>query len=655
MSTKVHSILVFSLAALGLALFVTITGGVFSKNVSLVSAGAPSAVSYQGEVQIGGAAYTGDGYFKFAVVNAAGNTTYWSNDGSSSGGNEPSALVVLSVNDGLFHVLLGDPAHGGMTQPLTADVFDQPERYLRVWFSENSGGPFAKLSPDTRITAVPYALQAQVAVDADTVDGLHADAFADATHNHAPGDISPQGTGSGLDADTVDGLHANELKTHYQNVVIVAKSGGDYTGVQAALDSITDATADNPYLVWVAPGVYDEQVAMKPFVHLQGAGQEATIITNDVYNASWPPTQATLELANDTTVRDLTVVNDGSVGSYKIALLATAGTARTWVADITTKAMGSGGSNYGIFLTGNNTAVSLQQVNALGESGSQSNYGLYVHGGAIATVHGGFFTGHWGMWSVGIRNYFSTIDAKNVTALGQSGTFSNFGLENRSGAVTLFGGSFTGRGGNSASGIYNTDPTASLQAESVAALGEGSSNNSGVSNKNSAGATLYGGTFTGRGGTEAAGILNENSGTTVDINNATVLGENGSDNNYGLRNYDAAGAALRSGTFTGRGGVNAYGIYNGLAAGTLDAANVSTIGEGGSGGNYGLYNDAGVPQTSITQSVLQGSTYSVYRAAIGGGSLYVSHSQLVDGAANSALVTCTAVSRNTTFNANGCP
>ncbi len=78
------------------------------------------------------------------------------------------------------------------------------------------------MAPDTRIAAVPYALQAQEAVDADTVDGLH----------------------------------ASELGTHYQNVVVVAKSGGDYTSVQAAIDSITDAAAGNPYLVWVAPGVY---------------------------------------------------------------------------------------------------------------------------------------------------------------------------------------------------------------------------------------------------------------------------------------------------------------------------------------------------------------------------------------------------------------
>ncbi len=81
-----------------------------------LAGGAPTVVAYQGEVRVDGSPYTGDGYFKFAVVNAAGNTTYWSNDGTSTGGGEPTAAVQLAVSDGLFSVLLGDTTLGGMTQ-----------------------------------------------------------------------------------------------------------------------------------------------------------------------------------------------------------------------------------------------------------------------------------------------------------------------------------------------------------------------------------------------------------------------------------------------------------------------------------------------------------------------------------------------------------
>jgi len=75
----------------------------------------PTVVSYQGRVQVSGAPFSGTGYFKFAVVNQAGNTTYWSNDGTSSGGGEPTAAVPFPVSNGLFTVLLGDTSLEGMT------------------------------------------------------------------------------------------------------------------------------------------------------------------------------------------------------------------------------------------------------------------------------------------------------------------------------------------------------------------------------------------------------------------------------------------------------------------------------------------------------------------------------------------------------------
>jgi len=57
----------------------------------------------------------------------------------------------------------------------------------------------------------------------------------------------------------------------FQQLVTVAKSGGDFTAIQAALDSITDATASNPYVVLVYPGVYSEQVTLtKSYVSIIG-------------------------------------------------------------------------------------------------------------------------------------------------------------------------------------------------------------------------------------------------------------------------------------------------------------------------------------------------------------------------------------------------
>jgi len=41
-------------------------------------------------------------------------------------------------------------------------------------------------------------------------------------------------------------------------------------------------------VVLVAPGVYAESVTLKPHVHLQGAGREATVITSDAGNSGLP-------------------------------------------------------------------------------------------------------------------------------------------------------------------------------------------------------------------------------------------------------------------------------------------------------------------------------------------------------------------------------
>jgi hypothetical protein len=42
-------------------------------------------------------------------------------------------------------------------------VFSESDTYLRVWFSQNAGGPFEALEPNRRIASVGYALHAKYA------------------------------------------------------------------------------------------------------------------------------------------------------------------------------------------------------------------------------------------------------------------------------------------------------------------------------------------------------------------------------------------------------------------------------------------------------------------------------------------------------------
>lgn len=105
--------------------------------------------NYQGRVKVQGQAFDGTGYFKFAIVNNPGNITLWSNDGTSSGGNEPSASISAEVYDGIFNVMIGDTTLG--MEPLNSSIFNHPDNIkLRIWFNDGSHG-FQRLLPDRKI------------------------------------------------------------------------------------------------------------------------------------------------------------------------------------------------------------------------------------------------------------------------------------------------------------------------------------------------------------------------------------------------------------------------------------------------------------------------------------------------------------------------
>lgn len=640
--------------------------------------------TYQGRLQSGGAPISGTCQMAFRLY-----------DADAPGGSQVGAAITRSVDvsDGYFTAKLD---FGG-------DAFDGDARWLGVKVECEGDADYTDLGRQA-LTAAPYALYALRSpwsgiydVPGDLADG---------------DDVVTYTAGTGL---ALTGTEFRAEGSPYANVVVVAKSGGDFVGVQDAIDSIGDAADDNPYLVWIAPGVYDEAVTMVPYVHIQGAGQEATFILDH-----------TLVLTAYVSLRDLTVGGDTNR-----ALDATDGTTGTLVANVTAQALKISSFNTAIYLDGYGTHVTLRNVTALAENGSSGNTGLrndnatvVVHdssftarGGASAlgiynffggrmmahditalaenggdetcalrnyyhvtvTLQGGYFTAHGGGEAWGIYNNNVVLDAEGVTVLAEDAITTTYGLYNVADAVvTLRGGSFTARGGQDAQAIHGGS-RAALTAQSVTALAEDASDdNYGLYNVSSGDVTLHSGSFTARGASHACGIYTEDSGpgtTLVEAESVVALGEDASGSgsrNYGLHN-NGADVTLRGGSFTAVGGSNSvnFGLMNdggtvtirggafvsrsGLDAtgignyGTLVAQGITALGAGATN-NYGL-DHASAGSADVTQSVMEGATYSVYRSA---GDITVSNTRLIDGATK-GTITCVAVSYGSTWYENTCP
>lgn len=144
---------------------------------------------------------------------------------------------------------------------------------------------------DAKITGpISASKVSSTGLDADTVDGMHSSDLAPATHGHTTSDVT------GLDAALAgksdvshnhDSSYADIAHDHggvYHNpvhVVVVAKAGGEFTDPLTAIASITDASASNPYLLKIMPGIYDfggNLLQMKPYVDIEGSGQNVTVL-----------------------------------------------------------------------------------------------------------------------------------------------------------------------------------------------------------------------------------------------------------------------------------------------------------------------------------------------------------------------------------------
>jgi len=210
-----------------------------------------------------------------------------------------------------------------------------------------------------------------------------------------------------------------------KNVITVAKSGGQFTDVKEAVDSIGDASETNPYLVYIAPGHYTvtATIDMKPFVTIMGSGEKATVlegrISTDYQNAS----SAIISGENHASLVNLAVVNNG--GNYDFSIGIWYGGISSTITDVTVTVSGAK-YNYGVNNLNSSPTMTNVTVKAFGGT---STVGVYNGSSSSSTMTNVTATASGGNFSYGVFNSSSSPTMTNVAAKG-SGTTFGYGVYN---------------------------------------------------------------------------------------------------------------------------------------------------------------------------------------------------------------------------------
>ena len=227
---------------------------------------------------------------------------------------------------------------------------------------------------------------------------------------------------------TWDGTAWNSLSSvgggtsGYAQTVTVAKSGGDFTSLKAAVDSIVDATTAKRYVVHVYPGTYAEDpITVPDFVSIKGQGNLSNIIivansaTGTLIDAGSSSTIENLSLAGAAGPGGICVRADGVtlINYVQLASCATGILATGSSANVRSLAIGASSGTftdvikYEAGATGTISqygASDITAANGIVVSGSGTNLTIANTGIKSADITNGIFV-----------NDSATIDIGNVT------------------------------------------------------------------------------------------------------------------------------------------------------------------------------------------------------------------------------------------------
>lgn len=244
--------------------------------------------------------------------------------------------------------------------------------------------------------------------------------------------------------------HGKPLK----NIVTVAKANGMFTDPVAAVNSITDASADNPYLVVIGPGVYTltHTLVMKPWVDITGSGENVTRLVGAISGGD-SASSSMVQTASHAVLSNMSIKNTGG-DDYSIGVRIAGGFGQ--VRRITTEAI-DGGNNRGIEIY--HTSARLIDVTVLAGFGHENIAIANYQAPSLEMNHVlARATGGSSSFNYGVLNSYSNSRMVGVTAEAYGG-MTNAAVYNNASSPLMIRVQTNAWDGANSYGVYNFAPS----------------------------------------------------------------------------------------------------------------------------------------------------------------------------------------------------
>jgi hypothetical protein len=245
--------------------------------------------------------------------------------------------------------------------------------------------------------------------------------------------IVPAGTGGGITVaagvsgtDLIIDINGYFDGTRTRTIRPVGTQAQNGAALLSALAGITTASATNPWLLKLQPGLYDigsSTLSMKPYVDIEGSGELTTTIMS-----SGLPIAITVVGSDTTELRFLSLSASSSGSNFAVAYYLQSGKSQLTHVTVTSSDTGAAGAGTGVTVT-SGAVLTLDHVAVTGSAPNGQSEGLSCQG-ATALVRDSSLTASGGSFqSDGILTDTCTLSLQN-SIVSAGGAPNNFGILN---------------------------------------------------------------------------------------------------------------------------------------------------------------------------------------------------------------------------------